>query len=75
MIRVRKQVSSDALSEDVLDIQIARNSHENFKQFELDLVAEVKQKVNLTPKIQDVSLDELKIENISIKTTRFKDER
>jgi phenylacetate-coenzyme A ligase PaaK-like adenylate-forming protein len=75
MIRVRKQVSSDALSEDVLDIQIARNSHENFKQFELDLVAEVKQKVNLTPKIQDVSLGELKIENISIKTTRFKDER
>jgi hypothetical protein len=41
----------------------------------LELAQSVKKQINVSPAIEVVELNDLSIENVSIKTTKFRDER
>lgn len=75
MILVSKENPLDGLSEDLIKIEVATKDSERSDQFASALAAEVKKKINVTPKITLVEIGNLHVENVSIKTTKFRDER
>jgi hypothetical protein len=75
MIRVKKVDPLDGLSEDLLNIEVATSISGNTDAFCLELAQSVKKQINVSPAIEVVELNDLSIENVSIKTTKFRDER
>lgn len=75
MIRIKKVDPSNGLSEDLLQIEVVIADGLDSSAFATAMSQHVKKAINVSPKINVVSAAELTIENVSIKTSRFKDER
>lgn len=75
MIMIKKVDPADGLSEDLLSIEIATSSQVEQVAYCNDLAQQVKKQINVSPKIKLVEIDNLSVENVSIKTTKFRDER
>lgn len=75
MIMVRKADSSDGLSEDLLIVEIATVMPVDSDSFKSQISMHVKKQVNISPQIEIVMLKDLQVQNVSIKTSKFRDER
>jgi len=75
MILVRKENPLDGLSEDLINIEVATKDSEQSDEFASALAAQIKKEINVSPKIILVEIGNLHVENVSIKTTKFRDER
>jgi len=75
MILVSKENPLDGLSEDLINIEVVTKDGEQSDEFVNTLAAQIKKEINVSPKIKLVELENLHVENVSIKTTKFRDER
>ena len=75
MILISKENPLDGLSEDRLNIEIATKDGEKSDDISIALAAQIKKEINVSPKITSVEIGDLHVENVSIKTTKFRDER
>ena len=75
MILVSKENPLDGLSEDLINIEIATKDGEQSEEFASTLAAQIKREINVSTKITLVEIGNLHVENVSIKTTKFRDER
>jgi phenylacetate-CoA ligase len=75
MIMISKENPLDGLSEDLLDIEVATTEGQQAEVFVSALIAQVKREISVSPTIRLVDVSNLHLENISIKTTKFRDER
>jgi phenylacetate-CoA ligase len=75
MILISKENPLDGLSEDLINIEVATKDGEQSEEFVSILAAQIKKEINVSPKITLVEIENLHIENVSIKTTKFRDER
>lgn len=75
MILVSKENPLDGLSEDLINIEVATKDDEQSGEFISTLASQIKRKTNVSSKITLVEIGDLHVENVSIKTTKFRDER